>query len=122
MYVLQMGLPDGRQQTAYQAYTAPVTNLWLARTSGHKEPDIILMQSLKGKLIKLVFYQWQGERYRQSWLASPSEEQLAGYAGEDKVYVRLNKLVRQLRIKTKEGLIWRRLTYDFKAKAWVTEG
>lgn len=122
MYVLNVKLPDGRQQSVYQAYSAPVTGVWMAKVAGLEQPDVVMAQMSDEKLIKLLMYSWKGERFTNNWLAQPSAEQLEGYTGKDKVYVRWNKLVRQLQIQQDEKTFWRRITYDFAKKAWEQEG
>lgn len=122
MYVLQVKLPDGRQQSVYQAYSAPVTGMWMAKVAGLPQPDVVMTQMVNDKLIKLTLYSWKGERFVSNWLSSPSPEQLEGYQGKDKVYVRWNQLIRQLQVTDDGESYWRRLTYDFREKSWVQEG
>ena len=121
MYVLQVKLPDGRQQSVFQAYSAPVTGMWVAKVAGHSQPDVVMVQMLNEKLIKLLMYSWKDERFTNSWLAPLTAEQLQGYTGKDKVYVRWNELIRQVQVDQDGQLLWRRLTYNVADKRWVQE-
>ncbi|MCM2680387.1 hypothetical protein [Echinimonas agarilytica] len=121
MYVLGVKAPQGQQQTLYQAYTAAISGLWLERLTGQSAPDIVMTAEFNGKLEKLQVFSWKEGYYSERWLEPPSAEQLSGYVGQDKVYVRWNTLVRQIKTKNWEGESWRRLVYDFAKERWQTD-
>ncbi len=121
MYMLQLYFPNGQQQSIYQVYQAPVTGLWMGSISAQEVPDVVMAQMNEGKLIALLLYVWQGDRYVQHHIPAPKTSQLEGYTGQDKIYVRWDQLIRQLQIQQGEQQVWRRLVYKVDQSRWLSE-
>ena len=119
MYILNVTRADGEQQTILQAYSSPIGGLWMSRLTGNASPDVLIATVQNEKLIKLQLYSWMNHRLTEKNMGALTTEQLAGYLAKDKVYVRLNKIVRQIQVESPSGPMWRRFSYDFASKSWI---
>ncbi len=119
MFVLTIDMPDGTQQTLYEAYGQPFAEMWLDKLVGNPQPDIVLLQQVEERFAGLLVYSWQNNRYKKQTINQPTDSLMSDYAEQDKVYVRWGALVRQIKLIDPEGPGWRRLSYDFDKASWV---
>ncbi len=121
MYTLQFTTPSGSVQSLYQVYKGEVSGVWMESLTKQDVPEVIITQSHADQLISLQIYAWKNDRYSKRWMEQPSKQQLDGYQGQDKVYVRWNQLIRQVKVVDEQGSHWRRLVYQFDRDQWQTE-
>ncbi|MBW8189703.1 hypothetical protein K0504_01535 [Neiella marina] len=119
MFQLALTMPEGQQQTLYEAYHQPISAIWLEKLTGKPQPDLVMLLEADGHFKGLLVYSWVNNHYQKLAIKQPEASLLEGYDQQDRVYVRWGELVRQIKLADPDSAGWRRLRYDFAQKLWV---